>query len=138
LSGPADSGASAEGRSGLTPGPRLPATGTERGGQVRRQVLLAVQAYPGLTIREIAGAVGLYPGGALYHVRKLATLGRVVLERRNFALQVYPVLIAVTHPLPMSAITGVGSRRGEPPARDLRGLADVTPSRPGASEAASP
>jgi len=133
--------ASAEGEWGLTAGPRLVATGTTRGGQTTRRVLLAVKAHPGLSIRYLAGALGLSSTNTLYHVRKLATLGLVLLDRRRSALQVYPVregasggrrrrLYAVTRPLPMAAITALGSRKGKPPASDPRGFTDGAPLGP--------
>jgi len=85
-------------------------------------VLLAVRVCPGLSIRDLSGIVGLSSSATLYHVRKLATLGRVFLERPHFALQVYPVrgrrgmrprLTAGTWPLPAGSIPAPGSRRWE-------------------------
>jgi len=139
--------ASAEGEWGLTAGPRLVATGTTRGGQTTRRVLLAVKAHPGLSIRYLAGALGLSSTNTLYHVRKLATLGLVLLDRRRSALQVYPVregagrgrrLSAEIRPLPMAAIHAPGGRKGEAPAGDPRRFTGRAPSRPDASEAVSP
>jgi predicted transcriptional regulator len=67
---------------------RLP----ENGGamhEVQLRLLRAVRSVPGLTVTDIAGALGIGSQLTLYHLRDLASTGAVRFERRGLRLRCY-------------------------------------------------
>ncbi|HEV8594806.1 MAG TPA: winged helix-turn-helix domain-containing protein, partial [Thermoplasmata archaeon] len=57
--------------------------------EVQVRMFRAIDAVPGLSVRDIAGALGITSQHALYHLRALAAQGYVRLERRGLALRCY-------------------------------------------------
>ena len=57
--------------------------------EVQVRMHRAIQAVPGLAVKDIAGALGITSQHALYHVRALAAKGYVRLERRGIHLRCF-------------------------------------------------
>ncbi len=58
--------------------------------EIQARTIHHIGAFPGLTVRELAVALGVSSQLALYHVRKLAEMGYVRYERRGMRIRVSP------------------------------------------------